>query len=88
MFEYGQKSADRNEARLGYTNGIFAHTNSFYQKAQPAMAALPTYYFEFEEGDSRRDVAIANYSLNADSVHQLNTYASHTIGKISRELEG
>lgn len=81
MFEYGQKGADRNEARLGYTNGIFAHTQSFYNKSQPAMAALPTYYFEFEEGDVRRDVTISNYAITAESTHQMNTYANHTIGK-------
>lgn len=81
MFEYGQKGADRNEARIGYTNGIFAHTQSFYKKSQPAMAALPTYYFEFEEGDVRRDVTIANYAITDKSTHQMNTYANHTIGK-------
>lgn len=81
MFEYGQKGANRNEARLGYTNGIFAHTSSFYGKAQPAMAALPTYYFEFEDGDSRRDVALANYAITGESLYQMNTYANHTIGK-------
>src|SRR5690606_13306683 len=76
MFEYGQKGTDRNEARLGYTNGIFAHERSFYNKSQPAMAALPTYYFEFEEGDVRRDVTIANYAITAESIHQMNTYAN------------
>lgn len=81
MFEYGQKGADRNEVRNGYTNGIFAHESSYYNKSQPAMAALPTYYFEFEEGDVRRDVTIANYAITAESTHQMNTYANHTIGK-------
>lgn len=81
MLEYGQKGLDRNNAQVGYTNGFFAHQNSFHGKAQPAMASIPTYYFEFEEGDSRRDVAIANYSLSADSMHHMNTYANHTIGK-------
>lgn len=88
MYEYGQKTADRNELRLGYTNGIFAHTNSFYNKSQPAMAAFPTYYFEFAEGDTRRDVTIANYSLSADSLHQMNTYASNSIGKFRVNWKG
>ncbi|TJZ61134.1 RagB/SusD family nutrient uptake outer membrane protein [Sphingobacterium olei] len=88
MLEYGQLGADRNESRIGYTNGIFAHQNSFHKKAQPAMAAIPTYYFEFEEGDSRRDVAIASYSLAADSTHQMNTYATHTIGKFRVNWKG
>ncbi|MBD1424699.1 RagB/SusD family nutrient uptake outer membrane protein [Sphingobacterium arenae] len=81
MFEYGQKGNDRNETRIGYTNGLFAHSQSFYNKSQPAMAALPTYYFEFEDGDVRRDVTISNYALTADSAHQMNTYANHMIGK-------
>src|SRR5690606_16826076 len=81
MLEYGQLGEDRNELRVGYTNGMFAHQNSFYNKAQPAMAAFPTYYFEFKEGDLRRDVTIANYAISNDSKHQLNTYSSHTIGK-------
>ena len=81
MFEYGQKGEDRNETRLGYTNGIFAHTQSFHDKSQPAMAVIPTYYFEFGDGDVRRDVAVSNYAITADSRHQMNTYANHTIGK-------
>ncbi|GHE48259.1 RagB/SusD family nutrient uptake outer membrane protein [Sphingobacterium griseoflavum] len=81
MLEYGQKGIDRNDAQVGYTNGIFSHTQSFYLKAQPAMAALPTYYFEFQPDDSRRDVTIASYAITADSKHQMNTYASNTIGK-------
>lgn len=81
MFEYGQKGANRNEARIGYTNGIFAHTQSFYRKSQPAMAAVPTYYFEFDEGDVRRDVTISNYAITDNSMHKMNTYANHTIGK-------
>ena len=81
MFEYGQLGEDRNELRTGYTNGMFAHQNSFYNKAQPAMAAFPTYYYEFRDGDLRRDVTIANYAISADSRHELNTYSSNTIGK-------
>ena len=81
MFEYGQKGSDRNESGIGYTNGTFAHVQSFYGKAQPAMAAVPTYYFEFEEGDVRRDVTLSNYSISADSKHYMNPYASHMIGK-------
>ncbi|PRD54228.1 RagB/SusD family nutrient uptake outer membrane protein [Sphingobacterium gobiense] len=88
MFEYGQKGADRNEARLGYTNGIFAHERSFYNKSQPAMAALPTYYFEFEEGDVRRDVTISNYAITAESIHQMNTYANHMVGKFRVNWKG
>ncbi|MCA5003871.1 RagB/SusD family nutrient uptake outer membrane protein [Sphingobacterium bovistauri] len=81
MLEYAQKGLNRNNAQVGYTNGFFAHQNSFYAKAAPQMIALPSYYFEFEEGDKRRDVAIANYSVSATSQYHMNTYSGNTIGK-------
>src|SRR5690606_19115199 len=81
MLEYGQKGADRNEASRGDTNGILAHTQAFYNKSEPAMGGVPTYYFDFAEGDVRRDVTIPNYAITAESTHQMNTYANHTIGK-------
>ena len=81
MLEYAQKGQNRNNAQIGYTNGFFAHQNSFYGKAAPQMIALPSYYFEFEEGDQRRDVTICNYSISATSQYQMNTYSGNTVGK-------
>jgi len=81
MLEYGQYGANSNDASIGYTNGMFVHTNSMFGKAQPAMGALPTYYFDFSEGDLRRDVAICNYSVANDNTRQMNNYAGMTIGK-------
>lgn len=81
MFEFGQSGADVNGSNIGYTNGMYAHTNCMYGKAQPAMHVLATYWYDFEEGDSRRDVAICNYGIASDNVRQLNAYTSNTIGK-------
>lgn len=81
MLEYGQYGANSNDGSIGYTNGMFAHTNCMFGKAQPAMGALPTYYFDFSEGDVRRDVAICNYSIASDNTRQMNNYAGMTIGK-------
>ncbi|MEH6307971.1 RagB/SusD family nutrient uptake outer membrane protein [Olivibacter sp. CPCC 100613] len=81
MLEYGQHGANSNDGSIGYTNGMFAHTNCMFGKAQPAMGALPTYYFDFSEGDLRRDVAICNYSIASDNTRQMNNYAGMTIGK-------
>ncbi|GGH06060.1 RagB/SusD family nutrient uptake outer membrane protein [Sphingobacterium alkalisoli] len=81
ILEYGQEGPDRNELRNGYTNGIFMHTLSVVKKSQPAMAVIPTLYFEFDNGDTRRDVTISNYSITAENGYQMNTYANHTIGK-------
>ncbi|MGV3706185.1 MAG: RagB/SusD family nutrient uptake outer membrane protein [Arcticibacter sp.] len=81
MLEYGQYGNDNNGSSAGYTNGIFVHTSSMFGKSQPAMAALPTYWFDFGNGDTRRDVTICNYGINSDNSRQMNSYSSNTIGK-------
>ena len=81
MLEYGQWGTDVNGSVTGYTIGIFAHTNSSFKKAAPQMVAIPTYYFEFEEGDVRRDVTICNYGITENDVRQMNTYAAGSAGK-------
>lgn len=81
ILEYGQYGADNNGSAAGYTNGIFSHTLSIFGKSQPAMAALPTYWFDFQQGDTRRDVTICNYGINTDNSRQMNSYSSNTIGK-------
>jgi len=81
MLEIGQYGTYVNSHATGYTNGMYVHTNSFYGKSQPAMHAIATYWYDFEEGDVRRDVTICNYGITSDNVRQMNTYASNTIGK-------
>lgn len=80
MLEYGQWGTN-NGAANGYTNGIYIHASSSFLKTQPAMAAVPTYYFDFATGDTRRDVTICNYGINSDNGHDMNSYSSNTVGK-------
>lgn len=85
MLQVGQYGSQVSSFNVGYTNGIFSHTNTIYQKAAPQMIASPTYYFDFAEGDTRRDVTICNYGYNGtkDLVGErlLNGLPSNTIGK-------
>ncbi len=81
MLEYGQYGPDNNGSATGYTNGIYMHTSSMFGKSQPAMASVPTYWFDFEEGDTRRDVTISNYGIASDNGRDMNSYSSNTIGK-------
>jgi hypothetical protein len=81
LLETAQYGANVNDYSIGYTNGIYAHPNCMYAKAKPAMHAIPTYWFDFDENDTRRDVTICNYDINADNVRKLSTYAGLTIGK-------
>lgn len=81
IFEYGQTGANVNGSAIGYTNGMFAHTNSMFGKSGPAMHVLPSYYFDFDANDTRRDVAICNYGVAADNTRQMSSYTGLTIGK-------
>jgi len=81
MLEYGQYGTNVNGTAIGYTNGMYTHTSSMFAKSGPAMGALATYWYDFEEGDTRRDVTICNYGIAADNTRQMNTYAGSTIGK-------
>lgn len=85
MLLIGQYSSQVKSFNIGYTNGIFCHTNTIYMKAAPQMIANPVYYFDFTEGDSRRDVAICNYGYagtkDKTGERRLNGLPSNTIGK-------
>ncbi len=85
MLQIGQAGSQVNSFNVGYTNGIFSHTNTIYGKAAPQMIANPIYYFDFESGDERRDVSICNYGYagtnDKKGERQLNGLPSNTIGK-------
>lgn len=81
MLEYGQYGNSVNRSAIGYTNGMFVHTSSFFGKSQPAMGVFPTLVYDFEEGDKRRDVSVATYGITAKNERQPNPYGSNTIGK-------
>nr|WP_319397573.1 RagB/SusD family nutrient uptake outer membrane protein [uncultured Carboxylicivirga sp.] len=81
LLELGQYGPNVNPYSIGYTNGIYSHPNSMFQKAKPAMQAIPSYYFDFEEGDTRRDVTICNYDITSDNIRQLSTFNGLTNGK-------
>lgn len=81
LLEIGQYGSNVNGYSIGYTNGIYSHPNAIYSKAKPAMHAIPSYWFDFNEGDTRRDVTICNYDINSSNERVLSTYSGCTIGK-------
>ena len=87
MLEFGWYGSNSPDVRTGYTNGIPTGGTSYTMgKGGSQMMAMPTFYFEYEEGDQRRDVSICNYGLslvnkeNADT-YQMNTYMGMGVGK-------
>lgn len=80
ILEQGQFGTNCN-VETGYTNGAFCHTSSLYGKSQPAMKINPALYFDYAEGDTRRDVAICTYAVDDKGNLQLHPYGGFYIGK-------
>lgn len=86
MLEYGWYSTNGPDVRTGYTNGIptSGTDNEGLGKGGSQMIAMPTFYFEFEEDDQRRDVSVCNYGLKlstGNNAYQMNTFAGMGVGK-------
>lgn len=86
MLEYGWYSTNGPDVRTGYTNGIptSGTDKEGLGKGGSQMIAMPTFYFEFEEDDQRRDVSVCNYGLrlsDGGNAYQMNTFAGMGVGK-------
>ena len=87
MLEFGWHGTTAPDVRTGYTNGIPASGTSYeVGKIAAQMMAMPTFYFEFEDGDQRRDVSVCNYGIvgvnkEKNSTYQMETFAGMGVGK-------
>ena len=88
MFEFGSYGPNGTNTRTGYTNGIPTsgqdNSTGGMGKGGTQMMAMPTFYFEFDEDDQRRDVSVCNYGLKLSSngnKYQMNTFAGMGVGK-------
>lgn len=87
MMVYANVGPNAPDVRTGYTNSIptAGVTNGDLGKSGAQMFAFPTFYFEFEEGDQRRDVSVCNYGIRlatggADT-YEMNTFIGQGVGK-------
>jgi hypothetical protein len=69
IFEVGAFGGNaRTDSKLGYGNGIRINANSTYGTANGGVVAIPTYFYEFDSiGDSRRDVTLAYFEVDANN---------------------
>lgn len=86
MFEFGWYGPSSPDVRTGYTNGIpGSGACNVFGKFGTQMTSMPTLYFEYDEGDQRRDVSVCNYSIepngSTEDTHRLNTYLGMGVGK-------
>ncbi|MEI6949081.1 RagB/SusD family nutrient uptake outer membrane protein [Paraflavisolibacter sp. H34] len=65
IFELGNYGLSANDG-VGYYIGISVGTVAgTYLQAAPQVRALPTYYYSFDAADTRRDVTVGNFSVEA-----------------------
>ena len=82
MLEYGWYGANSSDVRTGYVNGIPTNgSGGTFGKGGAQMIAMPTLYFEYADGDQRRDVSVCNYGIYTDGKYQMNTYIGAGVGK-------
>lgn len=86
MFEVGAYGAgSRTDTKLGYYNGLRINGATKYGQGGGSVGAIPTYFYEFDQlGDSRRDVTIGSYELDATGQKILNTLNNMTDAKFRR----
>ncbi len=82
MLEYGWYGPNSEDVRTGYTNGIpTSGTSAVFGKGGAQMVTMPTLYFDYNEGDRRRDVSVCNYGIVAPDTLRMSTYLGACLGK-------
>lgn len=86
MFEVGAFGAgSRTDTKLGYYNGIRINSATRFGGGGGGITAIATYFYEFDQlGDSRRDVTIGSYEIDATGQKVLNTLNNMTDAKFRR----
>jgi SusD family. len=85
IFELGNYGTDANDG-VGYYIGLsMGAVPGVYLAASPQVRVLPTYYYSFDEQDTRRDVAVGNYAVEANTANfNIVTINNFTCGKWRR----
>lgn len=83
IFEAGAYGGNsRTDSKLGYGNGIRINAASKYGTANGGVVAIPTYFYEFDSiGDSRRDVTLAYFEIDANDNKVLTSATDMRDGK-------
>jgi len=92
IFEVGAYGGNaRTDTKLGYANGIRMNTNSSFGQANGGNAAIPTYFYEFDKNDTRRDVTLAYFEIDATdskAIVDLNSFREGKFRKYWTTIKG
>lgn len=85
MFEVAAFGGNANtDSKLGYYNGIRFNSSSSYGQGGGGLNAIPTYFYDFDRRDLRRDVTIGVFEINATSKKIINTLNNMTDAKFRK----
>ncbi|MNK11503.1 SusD family protein [compost metagenome] len=85
IFEVAAFGGNANtDSKLGYYNGVRFNSGSSYGQGGGGMNAIPTYFYEFDKRDLRRDVTIGVFEINGTSKKVINTLNNMTDAKFRK----
>ncbi len=73
----------RTDSKLGYYNGL-RHNSASQWNGGGGINGLPTYFYEFNKYDQRRDVTLNVFEINADEKTQVVRIDAFTDGKFRK----
>lgn len=86
IFEAASGGGNSNsDGRQGVNDGPSTNASSRVGQGLGAIQMVPTYFYAFDSVDTRRDVSITTYQINADSRKQGRPLTQLTTGKYRRD---
>jgi len=87
LFEVGAGGGNSNsDSKMGNYGSTVTATNSRYGSGIGGIAVNPQYYYDFDSLDTRRDITVSWYSVNADNTRTFRTLTSLTPAKFGRDF--
>ncbi|MGY3087941.1 hypothetical protein ACVWYF_000974 [Hymenobacter sp. UYAg731] len=85
MFAVGAGGASAADTKLGYYNGPRLTGSPTYGQSSGAITIVPTYFYAFDSTDTRRDVTITPYVIDATDTQSGAKLSATTDGKYRRD---
>lgn len=85
MFAVGAGGASVSDTKMGYYNGPRFSASPTYGTSSGAITIVPTYFYAFDSLDTRRDVTITPYVIDAADAQKGVRLLSVTDGKYRRD---
>ena len=85
VFAVGAGGASVSDTKMGYYNGPRLTSSPTYGTSSGAITIVPTYFYAFDSLDTRRDVTITPYVIDANDAQRAVKLTSVTDGKYRRD---